>query len=138
MTGTLAAVNGEHYAVPGLTFWGRRVPWAGGDIRVALICSDHRGAIELWTSESWMNSKNVIYRGLGGVEVHSTSPQPGDSVDDAIDGCEIIGGPCFTDGSSLAYSEQFLPLIEAGDSEGVLRLLAYWHRREFGPVEVQS
>lgn len=132
MTGTLATVNGEHYAVPGLTFWGQRTDW-GGDVRIALVCFDGRGAVEVWTVEAWMHSSRALYRGLGGVEIHS--PAPHYDGDEPIEGCTVLDVPCYTDGSSLAYGEQFLPLIEAGDSEAVLRLLAEWHASHFGPAE---
>ena len=128
---TLATINGEALAVPGLTFWGKRTAWGNDDRRIALICSDQRGAVELWTCENWMTS-NPMYRKLGGVEIHARSPQHDFMTN--IPDCEIVGGGCWTDGSSLAYSETFLPMIDRGDHAGVLRELANWHAAHFGPL----
>lgn len=129
---TLATVNGEALAVPGLTFWGKRVNW-GGDRRIALICSDDRGAVELWTCEGYMNSTNPIHRSLGGVEIHSRRPLYDFAPEPSFTDCEIVpDGRCWADGSSLAYGRDFLPLIDAGDHAGVLRTLAEWHVSHFG------
>lgn len=124
---TLATLNGEALAVPGLRFWGRRAY-----DRIAIICSNSQGAVELWTEEHWMNSPDPMLRSLGGVEIHSPV-QRHDFAPEPMKDCAILGGnDCWTDGSSLAYGETFLPLIDAGDSAGVLRELAEWHRAHFG------
>ena len=125
---TLATINGEALAVPGLRFWGRARRG-----RIAIICSDDRGAVELWTQREWMTSADPVMRGLGGVELHSPRPLCDFFLDPSFTDCEILpGGVCYADGSSLAYSETFLPLIDAGDSAGVLRELAGWHETHFG------
>lgn len=127
MTG-LARINGEALAVPGLRFWRARNIQGGWPLRVSLICEDGRGAIEVWadTSPDW--PKN-----LGGVEVHSRTPQYDGQ--ESLSGCSVLrGADCYADGSSLAYGVQFAPLIEAGDSAAVLRLAADWHASHFGPA----
>lgn len=114
---TLARINGEALSVPGLRFWGQRV-----EGRFAVIAQNEHGAVELWRSE-------VPGYDLGGVEIHS--PVPLDPDDQSLD-CTILGGPCWPDGSMLAYGRDFLPLIQSGDSAGVLRRLAVWHANQFG------
>jgi len=130
MAATLATLNGEALAVPGLEFWGKRIRW-GNQHRIALICSDNRGAIELWTCEEWMHAPDPMLRDLGGIEIHSRAQMYDGQ--DPIPDCTILGGDgrCYTDGSSLAYS-RLRPLIEAGASAAVLEELAGWHRARFG------
>lgn len=124
---SLARINGESLAVPGLRFWGGRdIHRTGWTDRVSLIASDSRGAVELWQAGYGYSGAQV-----GGIEVHSRTPQ--------YDGQEPLGGSCaalhgddcYADGSTLAYTDQALPLIQAGDSAGVLRLLARWHEAHF-------
>lgn len=114
---TLARVNGEAYAEKGLTFRGMRQ----GD-RMSIICESPKGAIEVWTYEG--------YEGMGGVEVHSPKPLYGEDEPDFED-CHVLRGKCWCDGSSLSYREKFLPMIQKGDSEGVLRALANWYHSHF-------
>jgi len=117
---TLEKVNGEALSVPGLRFWGQRKHG-----RVALIASDERGAVELWTREGGLSDH-------GGIELHSPRPLYGENTPDFTD-CDILPGQlCWTDGSSLAWPRTFVPLIRANDSAGVLRKIAEWHASHFG------
>jgi hypothetical protein len=126
---TLARINGEALSVPGLRFWGRRMQW-GKHSRVGIYCGDERGAVEVWTIDT------PVATDVGGVEIHSpvNFDPPRWSADGTpdIEHCEIIGGPCWTDGSSLAFLRDFLPMIQAANSKGVLRELAAWHESHFG------
>lgn len=124
MTGTLATINGEAFAVPGLTFTGTRRQ-RGDWTRLSLICRDARGAVEVWTYDQMPS--------MGGVEFHSPTPLYGDVEPDHTD-CDIVPGVgrCWYDGSSLTYAQRLLPLIEAGDSTAVLRQMAAWHEQQFG------
>lgn len=115
---TLATINGEAFAAPALQFWGRH---AGN--RIAIICSNPHGAVEVWHSTYFGSAE------LGGVEFHS--PAPLFDGDEPHEDCTILGGRCYTDGTSMGYTRQFLPLIQAGDSPRLLRLLADWHAGEF-------
>lgn len=117
---TLVQVNGEELAVPGLRFWGM-----ARDGRISIVASNEYGAAELWTREEWLNTD------MGGIEIHSPSVLF-DFAPDPIPHCDILNGPCWTDGSSLAYSETFLPWIRAGSSPAVLSELAEWHASRFG------
>lgn len=118
----LARINGEALHVPDLRFWAYR-----DGRRFAICCGDQRGTIELHTVDGW--------DGVGGVEVHSRRPLF-DGDEPGCVPCHLVpgDGPCYSDGSSLAYSEQFLPLIRAEDSAGLLRLLAQWHAAQFPEV----
>lgn len=129
---TLARINGEALAVPGLRFWGRsdlqNNGWAN---RVSLLASDSRGAIELWES----NTQSI--GSFGGIEVHSRTPQYDGQ--GSMGSCAALhGDECYADGSSLAYVERAQPLIAAGDSAGVLALLADWHRSHFGAAAIRA
>lgn len=119
---TLAQINGEALAVPGLRFWGQRKRG-----RIAIIAQDERGAVELWTREGGLTDH-------GGIELHSPRPMYGERTPDFTD-CDILpGGECWTDGSSLAWPGTFMPLVRANDSEQVLREIAHWHATHFGRV----
>lgn len=121
---TLAQIGLTAHAVPGLRVWSAPdVLQSGLHDRFSVVASDERGAVELWQLGGGP---------LGGIEVHSPTPLYGDE-DSPIPGCHVLGGrDCYCDGSSLAFTEQAHPLIAAGDSAAVLRLLADWHAREFG------
>jgi hypothetical protein len=114
---TLAKINGEALAVPGLRIWGRS---AYG--RFAIIAQDEHGAAELWCDETRPD--------IGGVELHS--PRDWGRFSLTAEDCEILGGRCWSDGSLSAWNRTFVPLVEARDSEGVLRKLVGWHRAYFG------
>lgn len=130
---TLATINGEALAVPGLEFR----PVRNGN-RVGIVAQDARGAVEVWHELFDLDSmtmspeaRALLADGIGGVEVHSRRPMFG--LDDPnIPDCDILGGPCWTDGSSLAWRETFAPMVHRGDAAGVLRELADWHRAHFG------
>lgn len=124
--GTLARINGEAYAAPGLTFRRRSV-----DGKLAIVCSDSRGAAEVWHLVPDPKVDAILGgRLLGGVEKHSPV-QIHDFMSEPIE-CDILGGPCWADGTSLGFDETFAPLIAAGDSQAVLRELAEWHASWFG------
>lgn len=130
---TLAQINGESLAVPGLRFWGARdVQQSGWADRFSLIASDHRGAIELWeVRDERLAGFSTLRGAYGGIEVHS--PTPKYDGHEPMAECVVLGGrDCYCDGSSLAYAEKARPLIEAGDSAALLRLLADWHASHFG------
>lgn len=123
---TLARINGEALAVPGLRFWGGvDIQNSGWHDRVSLVASDKAGAVELWEA-----GRNTTYGPIGGIEVHSRKPVYDGQ--EPMEECSILhGGECYCDGSSLAYFEQAKPLIEAGDSASLLALLARWHQSHF-------
>ncbi len=124
--GTLAHINGESLAVPGLAFRGRMV-----NGKIAIVCSDSRGAAELWHFAPDPKIDAILGgRLLGGVEKHSPV-QVHDFMPDPIE-CDILGGPCWADGTSLGFDETFAPLIAGGNSQAVLRELANWHASWFG------
>jgi hypothetical protein len=115
---TLERINGEALAVPGLRIWGN---WSGPVF--AIIAQDGRGAAEVW----WDSVSDD-----GGVELHHAT-QPADTVPyDEVTHCTILDGRCWADRSLVAWPAQFVPLVRAGDSAGVLRRLAGWHDAHFG------
>lgn len=133
-TTTLDKINGESLSVPGLRFWGHRSPHFPG--RFAIVASNERGAVELWAEQTGQRVQAITGdSSYGGIEIHSPRPLC-DGQDPVSNECEIslgagLGGTCWTDGSSLVYVEGVLPLLRAGDSQGVLRLLADWHASHF-------
>lgn len=50
--------------------------------------------------------------------------------------CEIVGGPCWHDGTSLYATENLWPIIEPlldeGDHDGIFRILEREYERRFG------
>lgn len=121
---TLARINGEALSVTGLTFRG----YADRDMdRVSVICEDQArelGAIEVWCFASQDD--------LGGVEVHSRTALYDWSKDPAFTDCPVLDGACWTDGSMLAYRDEFLPLIRARESREVLTRIASRWNAQFG------
>lgn len=117
---TLAQINGEALAVPGLRFWGNRDGYV-----FAIIAQDELGAAELW----WDSRHDH-----GGIELHSPRDwgRFGAGQGPMNPGCTILGGDCWSDGSLTAWYRVFLPLVEAADSAGVLRELARWHATHLG------
>lgn len=115
---TLATINGEALAVPGLRFWGNRL-----DHVFAIIAQDDRGAAELWFDER---------HGDGGIELHFPSEPQDRLACGPVETCTILGGPCWSDRSLLAYERDFAGLVAAGDSAGVLLELLRWHDESFG------
>lgn len=119
----LASINGEALSVPGLTIYGEITYGCS-----AIIARDKRGAAELWCD---------IKRTLGGIELHSPVDWGRHNAGrgPSYAHCDVLEGPCWSDGSLSAWDDVFLPLIKAADSEGVLRELADWHAHHFGGVE---
>ena len=114
---TLVDINTDAITVDGLQFeFGTRPHGAPN-----LIAKNEHGAIELWQMQ-----------GIGGVEIHSPKPLGNGDDNDGNDSCYVLDTPCWHDGSSLEYVEKFAPLLNAGDSAAILRLLADWHRTELG------
>lgn len=127
MVTTLARINGEALAVPGLRFWARRDSsyTADGWTLYSLIASDERGASELWCF--------LERPAMGGIEYHQPVPHAEGDVPHSAN-CEIRSGACYREGSSWDWRHRFLPLVKTGDSRGVLRLLADCHSRAFEGV----
>lgn len=59
-----------------------------------------RGAVEGWRTPS--TSGSIVGDYYGGVEVHALAPMYVDQPRN--DRCAVLGGPCYHDGSSLAYT----------------------------------
>lgn len=127
----LDRINGEVLSVPGLRFWGRRFPGH----KFSVCCGDERGTVEVWHFDhaDLPTDLAASAAGLGGVELHSPVSLYGQGEPDFTD-CPLVPGDgrCWVDGSSLAYSDTFAPLVAAGDSQGVLAELAAWHESHFG------
>jgi hypothetical protein len=123
---TLRSLNFETAKLPGLTV--RAL--ADGD-RFSLIVENESGAIELWSEPNHPAVRHITGDDTrGGVEVHSPKPLY-DGDDPASSVCHVLLGNCWADGSSLAYVQTFLPLIEAGKAVAILHNLADIHNSQF-------
>lgn len=125
---TLRDINGEALSVPGLRFWAEDKPMN----RFRIVAQNDKGAVELW--QGHVPDEVTLPGPFGGVEIHSPVALHSWEPDPDFYDCPILGGKCWTDGSSLTFSEGFHPLIQAGDSEGVLSMLAGWHVSKFEEV----
>lgn len=117
----LQTIDPRAIDLPGLDTWTRYI--SDNDTEV-LIAQSPRGAIELWQSQHMPH--------VGGVETHSPVQLHQDEPEPDMSHCRIIDGPCWSEGTSAAFTQVFLPLIQAGDSAGVLRMLAEWHATHLG------
>jgi hypothetical protein len=127
---TLDRINGEALSVPGLRFRSHRQP--GNPKRFAIVGYNERGAIELWSEPN--NGRVQAITGepsMGGIETHSPRQLYDFSPEPTREDCLILGGPCWADGSSLAYRDRVLPLLAVGDSAAILQLIADWHASHF-------
>lgn len=111
---------------PGMDTWTRYDSDTATD---AIIMQSSRGAVELWQAATAV----AAAAGIGGVEIHSPVQLHQDEPEPDMSHCRIIDGPCWSDGTSAAFTQVFLPLIQAGDSAGVLRMLAEWHATHLVP-----
>jgi hypothetical protein len=128
MTTTLQRLNFETAKLPGLRVWGFPSPhWPG---RVSIVVQNDRGAVELWSAPTAPEVEAITrHNSIGGVEIHSPKPLYDDQP--ASEDCQVLGGNCWTTGSSLAYGDTFLPLIQAGNTVAILHRLADWHESTF-------
>ncbi|MEU0467242.1 hypothetical protein ABZ215_24845 [Amycolatopsis sp. NPDC006131] len=135
MTLELATLNFETHSLPGLRVWG----WSprGQVERFEVIVQNEHGAIALWSEPNTERARRLFgEESYGGVAIHSPKPLFDFAPDPADERCEILGGECWTDGSFLAYTKTFLPLIRKHDTAGILRELAEWHHDRFGSLSV--
>jgi hypothetical protein len=112
---TLDTLRTDALYVPGIRFWGH-----AANHRYAIIAQNTNGAIELWHA--------MRDRSVGQVLAHS--PKPIDGYDLTME-CSILGGLCYSRESFIAYSNDFYPLLVAGEDQAVLKLLAEWHDETF-------
>lgn len=131
---TLPDIDPNAVELPGLRTRTRHTDREG----YSLIVENDHGAVELWQSTSIPQMHPVLSTPNGGVEVHSRTQIHNSDPEPASEHCHVLDGRCWDDGSSLAYSEQFHPLIQAGDSAGVLRRLASWHENHIGNGDSQK
>lgn len=115
---------------PGMDTWTRYDSDTATD---AIIMQSSRGAVELWQAATVGRASD----GVGGVEIHSPVQLHDDEPEPDMSRCSILDGPCWSEGSSIVFSERFLPLIQAGDPAGVLRTLAEWHAKHFGSEDTR-
>lgn len=83
-----------------------------------------QGAIEGWRRPSGTGPSALFEDGYyGGIEVHAVKKEL-NQYGTEIDSCRFTGGPCWTDGSSLAYYERLIPIW--GDDEAMFAELESW------------
>jgi hypothetical protein len=130
MTTTLQSLNFETAKLPGLRVWGFPSPhWEG---RVSIVVQNERGAVELWSAPTAPEVEAITHsNSIGGVEIHSPTQLYDFAAEPTSEACNVLDGNCWSDGSSLAYSDKFLPLIQAGNTTAILHALADWHESHF-------
>ena len=79
------------------------------------------GTIEGWRTRSVFNP-DLYY---GGIEVHSKTPMYEGQVDPFMN-CELTGGDCYPDGSSLAYERDIKDLFDVTAPDEMYAELARW------------
>lgn len=97
-------------------------------------CQNELGGVHIW-AQLYQHS-NLSEQYYGGIEVHSPKPLYDPTEPHSHDSCWLIGGPCWHDGSGLAFEDHVLPLIRELGTENILQhlkpILIKWHKLYFG------
>jgi hypothetical protein len=80
------------------------------------------GAVEFWASPVEMDGRIEWY---GGVEVHSKTKS---DYAGEIPRCSVIGGQCWTSGSSMAFDDEIEPYLRMEDENEWDGLLSFFQR----------
>lgn len=108
-------------------------PWGAARHNWSFVCA--KGAVNFHASTYSDNEPSC------GLEFHFVSPPHGDEAPAHLD-CELTGGRCWHDGTSLYAKETLWPMIEplllSGDHEMIFRFLEQDANRQFYDDEAES
>lgn len=98
--------------------------------RESFVLITEQGAIEGWRTPAAPGSYGFSGGYYGGIEVHSKTQLYGFAPDPSHEHCEWTNGPCWHDGSSLAY-DQIEHAFNADSPNDMFMILQEWADTRF-------